>query len=141
MMSKANRLKKEKINNSIDISQRESNCKNVVAFSFHHVTTNKRHNFEQLEDEAILSLFSKFKLMTDMGWLALGSSGKSQGFELIPLSSVKITPKGLGLVKDSKFHSIRFNHQKYQLIGYRPNGCDILHIIGIDYDYSAYNHG
>jgi hypothetical protein len=137
---KTNSLRNREQKNSIKKVQRESKCKNVVAFSFHYVTTNNKYSLDNLNEYTTVALVDKLKFMTRHGWLKLGSMGKSQGFELIASASVNIRPSELYLEKDSKLHVIRFNEQNYRLIGYRPNGCDVLHNIGIEYDFSLYKH-
>ena len=48
----------------------------------------------------------------------------------------------LELAKDTKVWIVRFGGGKYRLIGYRSKKCQsIFHILGIDRDFSAYNHG
>jgi hypothetical protein len=140
-MGKSSNLRKTKQSNVINKQIQDRKCSNIVAFSFAYATTNNKYNLEKLSDEEKAALFDKLKFMTDLGWLRLISLKRSQGFELLPASTVNITPNGLILEKDAKLHSIRFNKQNYRMLAYRPDGCDILHIIGIDYDYSAYSHG
>lgn len=79
--------------------------------------------------------------MSHLTWQELFNRNHINGLESIPLSRLNFdADKELTLSKDEKFLSIRFGQQDRRIIGIKRNGCPILHIIGIDFDFSAYQH-
>ena len=77
--------------------------------------------------------------MQNSGWKDLFSRSKEIGFESIPSKQLKLQPKNLSLPPDSKVLCIRFKKQTYRMLGIKNK--DVFHVIGFDFDYSAYNHG
>ena len=68
------------------------------------------------------------------------------GRELLEYSQINfnaLDPQNeLNLAKDTKVWVIRFGGNKYRLIGYRSKKYQaIFHILGIERDHSAYDHG
>ena len=81
------------------------------------------------------------------GWETLRNKNKFQGGrELLEYSQINfnaLDPQNeLNLAKDTKVWVIRFGGNKYRLIGCRSKKCQaIFHILGIERDHSAYDHG
>lgn len=121
-----------------------------ISCSFRYLTTNKKYlisdhsKFKKNNKEKLKcyeELFYKLKEMQSMPWSEFMLMPKNIGQETINYSQMNIEPNNLTITKDSKVHSIRFCNQNYRIIGYKDEKLPILHIIGFDLDYSAYDHG
>ena len=74
-------------------------------------------------------------------WLELGKESKKTGFETILYSQLNFSPNGLELSNDTKLIIFRFNKQNWRLIDYKSsNFKSVLHIIGFDFNFTAYKH-
>lgn len=135
--TKVNRKEAEK--NTKDLS-----CPEHPVFCFRYLTSNKRYNLSNSKEplnKAKLFLLIKMEEMSHLTWQELFNRNHINGLESIPLSRLNFdADKELTLSKDEKFLSIRFGQQDRRIIGIKRNGCPILHIIGIDFDFSAYQH-
>ena len=74
------------------------------------------------------------------------SMPRKTGLETIPFDELEFSPgPGANLTKDVKLFVFRFD--TYQgtgqgrIIGFKSSPCSVYHIIGFDFDFSAYPHG
>lgn len=122
----------------------------ALYFNFRYLTSNKKHNFEALKNNADLQA-KAYKKLTDQfvswsqsSWKELSNKGKRNGgFEMMCVSDMKgsITDKVQEkIAADTKLHVFRFGD--YRLVGLKGRRCAaVLHIVGFDWDFSLYDHG
>lgn len=115
-------------------------------FCFKYLTANKKYNFKYFEKDLnllkakniILDEVIKYQCKT---WLEWGQENKKTGFETITSNQLNFSPAGIDLSNDTKLVVFRVNSQKWRLIGYRSDIFKgVLHIIGFDFNYTAYKH-
>lgn len=140
----SNRLRKTKQKNN-KINKTINN--DYYIFDFKYITTNKKYNFKffkeeksnknEAYDELIKRIYSISNYTTDKFLLL----GKQQGLETIKYHQLNFQPNGLDISADDKFISIRFNKDKYRIICIKSvKYKNVLHIIGFDFNFSAYKH-
>lgn len=127
------------------LSERPRNMDYPV-FCFRHLTTNKAFLISPIKSvrdkaECYDKLIEKLEDIQSVTWLVFSGRPKKTGMELIPNNQININAKGLELTKDSKLVVIQFNNHKYRIIAHRSQSDNILHIIGYDLEFNAYNHG
>lgn len=139
--------------NKISIEEPEKDISYPV-FCFKHITTNKKYNinfFKKSKDKqrAYGALFYLIGEMQQMTWKDFMSLPKETGMESMKSSELKFNPNDYDLTPDQKVVVIRFNRQKYRVIGIKERipgasdkeSVDIFHVFGFDFNYSAYDHG
>lgn len=116
-------------------------------FDFKYITRNKKYNFKFFNDKrnkliAYDNLMEKIIEISNYTTESFNLLNKAKGLETILYNQLNFKPNGLDLSSDDKVISIRFNSTKYRLICIKSiDYKNILHIIGFDFDYSAYDHG
>lgn len=124
-----------------------------IVFSFRYWTTNSKYNFEHFKkavrdrEKAYNGLHDKLYELSRMTKLELIEKPKERGAEYLPYSrfypSFSTILDKTGIVSpDSKLVIIRICNQDYRLIckdGIQDS--KVLYLIGIDFDYTAYDHG
>lgn len=135
---------KKKDNKKIKII--DSKVEEYPIFCFKYLTTNKNYCFKYFQNDKDLQ-YSKAIILDEIikyqykSWLELGRESKKTGFETISYSQLNFSPAGLELSNDTKLIIFRINKQNWRLIGYKSeNFKSVLHIIGFDFNYSAYKH-
>lgn len=150
MGKKQLKKKKQKEKLSLDKIQKKrgSECEQYPAFSFRYLTKKKKFNFDFFRgrqeegNKMFRSLSNKMKELSEKSYTYWNGIGKEQGgIETISFWQCKLKPYDLTLPPDETIIVIRFCQQKYRLLGVKLDKCPTLHIIGFDFDYSAYNHG
>lgn len=125
-------------------------CHSHPVFCFKYLTTNSNYNFDffgkdtNKRRDASVALIERLEEISKLDWKEFYLCDKKHGCETMDITflNFKICDELRStLTNDTKFLSIRFKNQKYRLIGIRKSTCAVLHIIGYDFDYSAYNHG
>lgn len=119
--------------------------------SFQSVTKNSRYNLENLkqgkEREVTLDgLYHKLYELSCNNWLYWMQKPKTVGLETIEYGDINFAASdNVTLSKDTKLYVFRFDTYKGKnagrILGYKNAPCSVLHIIGYDLDYSAYDHG
>lgn len=145
----AKRLKKSKLKKKMSLNdvkrKRGSDCEQYPAFSFRYLTKTKEHNFDYFEheksNEVFRTLLQRLKEISKESYTYWNNLGKHKGIEMIDYWQCNINPCDLKLSPDDKIIVFRFYHQNYRILGIRLESCPTLHIIGFDFNYSAYNHG
>lgn len=120
-----------------------------VSFSYAHLTTNKRYNFDYFqgdlrkEIEARRGLDELLQTLSKSTWLEIGQRNHKSfgGRELLKREEIYFEPSGEGLTADEKVCVFRFKSSDCRLLGIRENGGDVLYIIGFDFKFNAYDHG
>lgn len=113
-----------------------------------HLTTNAEHNFDYFKKdknkklEAYEFFLKKIEEIQKKTWKELMLSNKFKGFETMNKSGIKFEGKDVsGLISgDTKIYVLRFG-KDYRLLGFKTSRCNnSLHIIGFDFNFSAYKH-
>lgn len=128
-------------------------CRNGTSmplFSFAHITKSKEYNFYHFKDkyrneyECRKKLDELLMVLSTTTWKDLMSRNKTQqgGFEILSYEKIKPKSPNLTLSNDSNIFVFRFgNSDEYRLMGWKKDGCQVLYVIGYDFDFSAYDHG
>lgn len=115
-------------------------------FCFKYLTTNNKYNFEYFniineKNKAKCIIFDKLIELQQKTWKQLVLERKNIGFETLPNNQIRFSPNNLQMTKDTKILSFRLNSQNWRLLGVRSEHFkSVLHIIGFDFDFSAYKH-
>ena len=123
----------------------------VPWFSFRALTSNSRYNLDDLphgtEREVTLSLlYTRLRELSRETWLYWGQLRKQFGLETMEVKDLNFSPGGgIELPKDQTIYIFRFDTyqgaNKGRIIGYKDDPCAVLHIIGFDVDFKAYDYG
>lgn len=154
------KIKNREDKNKISQQDVKINCAfrkkyDAIFFSFKYLTNQNKYSLDQFkksqnirDDINVLNmLHERLKLMSVEGWAGLEKRNKYQGGrELLDYSQINFNAydpmNDLNLSNDTKIMSIRFGGNKYRLIGYKSKLCpSVFYILGIDKDFSAYDHG
>ena len=66
---------------------------------------------------------------------------KKVGLETLSIEIINFEPNNYEFSKDQKVYVFRLNSQKWRMIGIKSgHNNDVLHIIGFDFNFSAYRH-
>jgi len=125
-------------------------CDQYPTFSFRHLTTHSDYNLNYYSSNQVRemqtakqNLYDRMEELCKNNWLYWMTLGKQRGLETLEYSRLKFGPHELELLKDEKVFIFRFKAQNddARIIGYRKGKCPILHVIGYDFNFSAYDHG
>ena len=118
-------------------------CKQDISFSFTYLTTNNKYNFKSCDDKDKLDLLIRLEELSKHELIYWMNLGKKNGTELLPVNEIKFKPNNIILSSDQKAIVFRFGKGKNdcRLICIKTGNCPILHIIGFDTNFKAYNHG
>jgi len=108
-------------------------------FCFKHL--NKKFSLNKCDAKHKKALITRLGKLSELGFDEINKSGRHQfGREKINKKSLKFNlPKFI--TDDVDFlYAFRYNG-KHPFLAYRRPNSAILHIIAIDYNFSAYNHG
>ncbi len=139
-------LKSSQKKPSVQYNQSFAKCSNNLAFSFKFFTANKKYNFENIKDNHDLrkwksSLAEKIIEVSQNDWKSFLSYPKNSGMETIFCRQLNFIPNNYTFSPDEKVFIMRFASGKGRIIGVKDGSCSIFHVIGVDVDFSAYNHG
>lgn len=119
-------------------------------FSLRYMTTNKNHSLAFLgngsDRETTLScLFSRLEELSGKSWLYWTQQPKQTGLETIHYDQLNFSSsEDANLTKDTTIYVFRFDtyqgNGKGRIIGFKSAPCSVFHIIGYDFDFSAYKH-
>lgn len=148
-------MAKLKDNNNAKISvhkNNESESRSKYCFDFLYLTNNNSYNFDFFKKDATNKLkayclfIQKLKELSSESIELIQQKCKADGLETIPYKSFKESFKGILdtskiVTKDSKLIVFRFN-KVYRIICKNDmHTSNLLHILGFDFDFAAYNHG
>lgn len=143
-MSKNIRKNNKKSNNFKNLSEVKTLLYPV--FCFKHLTKNKGHNlnyFKNLKEtnQAKSIVLDKLIEIQSKTWLQVHQENKTIGIEVLSYDALKFSANACEISKDQNVYVFRLNSQKWRMIGIKSEiNTDVLHIIGFDFDYSAYKH-
>ena len=120
-------------------------------FSFKNMTKNSNYNLDVLSpgterEQTLLGLYSRLNELSSKPWLYWTQQPTKTGLETLSYHEInfKADPY-IELAKDTTLYIFRFDTHRGQgqgrIIGFKNAPCSVLHIIGYDLDFSAYNHG
>jgi len=146
-------IRPQKQNNKINPSQLEQSpgccSEQYLWFSFRYMTANRRHSLEYLNEgqlrDTLPHLMEKLEEMGQHTWEYCLSRPKGVGMETIPYDRLRFAPgNDFIITKDEKVYILRFDTyqgpNKGRIIGCKKSPCAVFHIIGYDFDFSAYEH-
>lgn len=141
----SNKLKSNNIKDKI--KEPENATLDYPVLCFKYLTTNNGYNVKYFNHfrEKAKAYSALFYLISDIqstSWKDLMLRGKTKGFESINSGELNFKPSNYKITPDEKVFILRFKRNNYRLIGVKSNkNKDVLHVIGFDFDYTAYNHG
>lgn len=115
-------------------------------FCFKHLTNNKNFNFEYFKiikekTEAKGIILDKLIEIQNKTWFELHQMNKKVELETLSIEIINFEPNNYEFSKDQKVYVFRLNSQKWRMIGIKSgHNNDVLHIIGFDFNFSAYRH-
>lgn len=135
-------MKKNKIRiEESKIAITEKSETEYVTFSFSKIVRNKEHNFEYFKKnnkekhECYIRLIEKIIEIEKVPWVEFINRAKDIGMETMDVKNINID---LDMTDDNKVIIIRFNKQKYRIIGYKEE--KVFRILAFDFNYKAYKH-
>lgn len=124
-----------------------------ISFSFKHFTTNKTYNFDYFGKDirkshaAYEAFLQKLSELSKINTTQAKIEGKIVGCEPIPYKRLSHNMQeicnGIEVIsKDSSLSVFRFCQNNYRLLCKTDiTHSNLLYVIAIDFDYSAYDHG
>lgn len=120
-------------------------------FSFRFLTTNNRYSLKYLENlgeheklHTLNGLLNKLKSMSENPWSYWLGLRKQTGIETISYERLNFKLSNKKLSKETSIYIIHFDtyqgNGKGRIIGFKDSPCSVMHIIGYDFDFSAYKH-
>ena len=120
--------------------------------SFRYMTTSKSHSLKFLDgldanerDITLQGLFSQLEELARHSWLEWMENRKKTGLETLSYGELNFSPaQEKELTKDTTLYIFRFD--TYQgtgqgrIIGFKRAPCATYHIIGYDFNFTAYQH-
>jgi len=132
-------------------SKGDGQCQSTLqspVFCFGYLTTNGSYNFDYFNNDknGKLQAFEKLLVMlaelSRTRWTELLIMGKKRGMETIEFQQVHFNPSNLTIQKHEKMYIFQFDCGKKRIICYKSVNCRLtLHVVGFDFNFSAYDHG
>lgn len=120
-------------------------------FSLRYMTKNDRYSLEGLNpgkdrENTLANFYARLVELSTQPWMNLVLQPKKNGLETITYDQLRFeADPQTNLTKDTTIYIFRFDTSigtgKGRIIGFKKSPCAVLHIIGCDFDYSAYDHG
>lgn len=120
--------------------------------SFCYMTANKSHSLQFLDgldtterERTLGGLLFRLEELSRFPWLHWMENRKNIGLETIPFDSLRFAPsQKANLTKDTTLYIFRFDtyqgNGKGRIIGFKRSPCAAYHIIGYDFNFTAYPH-
>lgn len=138
-------LKRKKQNIKLIGQSYDSNKEEFLSVSFRYFTNNKNFNFEKLDKNQKRkwksALTERLIELTQQSWIYWGNLTKEHGYETLDAYLLSFSPTNYSLSDDENITIFRFNSQKGRIIGVKKANNPTFYIIGIDTNFSAYDHG
>ncbi len=109
-------------------------------FCFKHI--HKKYCLDKCDNRHKKEFITRLTKLAELGFEEINKSGRHQyGSEKIAKNSLQFNIPSF-ITEDVDFlYAYRYNGKKNPFLAYRRPNSAILHIIAIDYNFSAYNHG
>ena len=135
--------------------QKEQKCSSDQHpfFSFRYMTANGGYNINYLNSKddnerskTLAGIYASLERISSEPWTTWISRNKAQGLETIDYGRLNFEACGTTvLTRDTKVYIFRFatngGNGKGRIIGFKDSPCSAFHIIGYDFNFSAYSHG
>ena len=120
--------------------------------SFRYMTTNKGHSLAFLDaldsrdrEVTMRRLLERLEEISSRPWLDWTGLRRQVGFETLPKDEITFqAAQDAPLTSDMKLYIFRFDTNlgsgKGRIIGFKNHPCAAYHIIGYDFDFTAYAH-
>lgn len=133
-------------------SSRLSHSERKISFSFTYLTRNGNYTLEHYcknnKGKTAISLYEKLAFLSNHTWEDVEAKPNTFKYERIEYNKLNFSANekaeeknSIEFSRDTKVCVFRFNNQNGRIIGVKREGCPTLHVIGLDLDFSAYNHG
>lgn len=121
--------------------------------SFRYMTRNKDYSLDALDkmhgtnrETTLLCLHNKLQEISSNPWTYWSQLRKKSGLESIQYDRLRFKAnEEAPLTSDATVYVFRFDTHlgtgTGRIIGFKDSPCATLHIIGYDFDFSAYDHG
>lgn len=121
-------------------------------FSFRYMTQNSNYSLKYLDsldnnsrEKTLKGLYTKLEELSKSSWLHWNEKRKSVGTETISLDQLNFSANSAAnFTNETKAYVFRFETYRGKhngrIIGVKLSPCSVLHIIGYDFDFSAYKH-
>ena len=122
-------------------------------FSFRYMTQNSNYSLKFLDsldcsyrEKTLKGLYMRLEELSKQPWIYWQEKRKSTGTETINIDQLNFSANAdANFTKDMKAYVFRFDtyqgNNSGRIIGVKLSLCAVLHIIGYDFDFSAYSHG
>lgn len=144
-----------KIQNGKELDSQKCSSNQYPWFSFRYMTTNSNYTIYGLNNgkesnETLHGLHDKLNELSMQTWAYWLSKPKASGIETIKFEQLNFSPNSMMFKechfdKNSSVYVVRFDtyqgKNKGRIIGIKDSPCSVLHVIGYDFDFSAYKHG
>lgn len=140
MASSFNYPQDKKENNNFNYTESDDYTLDYPIFCFKHI--DKKFGLEKCDKVHKKEFITRLVKLAELGFNEIYKSGRHQyGSEKIPVRDVKFKIPTF-ITEDVDFlYSYRYNGKKNPFLAYRRPNSAILHILAIDRNFSAYNHG
>lgn len=120
--------------------------------SFRYMTANKDHSLAFLDtldfrdrEATMRRLLERLEEISSRPWLDWTGPRRQAGFETLPKDEITFqAAQDAPLTSDMKLYVFRFDTYrgsgKGRIIGFKISPCAAYHIIGYDFDFTAYAH-
>jgi len=133
--SKRSKINKDKIN--YPVKESASYDFDYPIFCFKYLSKSIKDCPKEHKEEFITRLFKLSKL----SFKQINTSNRHQyGWEKINKKTLRINLPPFITEEVNFLYAYRYNGKKNPFLAYRRPNTSILHIIAIDYNFSAYNH-
>lgn len=135
-------------------SSRLSHSERKISFSFTYLTKKKDYTLEfyrkskSIKGITAIELYEKLSNLSNHTWKELEAKPSTFQYERIGYSQLRFNANenaegdnSIEFSGDTKVCVFRFNNQDGRIIGIKREGCPTLHVIGLDLNFSAYDHG
>ncbi len=119
-------------------------------FSFRYITPNRQHSLDFLNagsdrEQTLVNLYARLEELSHQPWKHWMQQPKQTGLETISYDQLNFSPSSdASITKDTTIYVFRFNtyqgNGKGRIIGFKSTPCSVFHIIGYDFNFTAYKH-
>ena len=121
-------------------------------FSFRYMTPNAAHSLKFLDslstnerERTLHGLISRIEEISSRPWLYWTANRKASGLETLSVQSLRFPlNRDVNLTKDATLYVFRFSTYqgvgKGRIIGFKSAPCAVYHVLGYDFNFTAYQH-
>lgn len=143
------KIKKQVAVSKVSADNTSKKCSSNPSFSFEHLTSNTKYNFEffgkdkNLKISAKAAVCDRLQEISQQTWIFWNSQRKAVGIETLKADDLYFKPCGYDFSDDEKVIVFRFSFLRNdcRIIGIKKSPCSVYYIIGFDFNHNAYDHG